>query len=172
MTWNVDTSCGFESGKIAAIAVPYLQGRALDLGCGNAKCWPTMIGMDNGHHWGRGDADIVGDCTDLSMFADASMDAVFSSHLLEHVEVEDVPATLAEWWRVLRVGGRLVLYLPHKDLYPNMGEPGANTDHKSDFVPDDIIDSMRNVGSWTILENEVRSGTNEYSFFQVYRKDA
>jgi hypothetical protein len=39
------------------------------------------------------------------------------------------------WWSLLKVGGHLCLYLPHRDLYPNIGTEGANPDHKHDFVP-------------------------------------
>lgn len=170
MVWTAETSCGFESDKIASIVVPYLQGRCIDAGCGQRKVWPNLIGIDNGHHFGRGGADIMGDCTDLSMFSDESMDGLFSSHFLEHVRGELLPV-LKEWWRVLKVGAHLVLYLPHKDLYPNMGKPGANPDHTRDLLPEDIIAVMEQVGSWTVLENGVRSGSNEYSFLQVFLKD-
>ena len=114
-------------------------------------------------------------CERLPLFADESMDFVFSSHLLEHIE--NTQAALTEWWRVLKVGGYLVLYLPHAGLYPNIGEEGANPDHKHDFVPDDITGLMRLVGSWDLLRNESRDYDNgpgqpgnEYSFFQVFRK--
>lgn len=100
---------------------------------------------------------------------DASVDAVFSSHLLEHIE--DTDAALAEWWRVIKPGGYLVLYLPHKDLYPNIGTEGANPDHKHDFTPADIGAAMA-VGdrSWDLKVNEVRSEGYEYSFLQVFQK--
>lgn len=170
MTWTLETSCGHESAKIASIAVPYLQGKCLDIGCGTRLVWPGLIGIDNGHHFGRGAAAIMGDGTDLSMFADASLDGVFSSHFLEHVR-GPIDPVLKEWWRVLKVGGHLTLYLPHKDLYPNIGEPGANPDHQRDMVPDDVLSVMQGVGSWTLLENEVRDQTNEYSFYLVFRKE-
>src|SRR6185437_7980748 len=161
MTWTPETSCGFESSKVASIAVPYLQGRGVDCGCGMSPVWPSAIGIDNGHHFGERAAGIRSDATDLSMFADGSLDYVFSSHVLEHIPVSKVLPTLKEWWRVLKVGGRLVLYLPHADFYPNVGKPGANPDHKADYRPSDIIDAMKKVGSWTMLENEERNGTNE-----------
>lgn len=178
MTWAAETSNGFESDKIAAFIVPYTRGRGLDVGCGMRVAWPHMIGVDSGHHFGQGAASImVEDAGDLSLFADASLDFVFSSHTLEHLL--DTRAALAEWWRVIRPGGHLVLYLPHADLYPRIGEPGANPDHKHDFRPQDIIDHMSAISgadvsgcSWTIVENEVRAETNEYSFYQVYRKAA
>ena len=173
MTWDPSTSLGYESAKIASIAVPYLQGRGLDVGCGMNLVWPSAIGVDSKKAFGpHTAASVESEGDDLSMFADATMDYVFSSHTLEHFESEKVPAVLAEWWRVLKVGGRLVLYLPHADFYPNIGQPGANPDHKADYVPQDIINLMKSVGSWTMLEDEARNAANEYSFFQVFRKEA
>lgn len=48
-------------------------------------------------------------------FNDQSQDAVYSSHCLEHVT--DSAASLREWFRVLRVGGFLVITVPHYQLY-------------------------------------------------------
>jgi hypothetical protein len=99
-----------------------------------------------------------------------SQDFIFSSHLLEHIK--DHEKALREWWRVLRPGGHLCLYLPHKDFYPNIGTDGANPDHVHDFHPDDIIAAMKKIGGWDLVENQERNGGNEYSFFQVYKKYA
>ncbi len=62
---------------------------------------------------------VVGDCTDLSRFADASFDAVMASNLLEHLERADAERMLAEARRVLRPGGRLLLIQPNFRLNPN-----------------------------------------------------
>jgi len=96
------------------------------------------------------------------------MDFVFSSHLLEHLE-KPLDA-LKEWWRVIKQGGYLVLYLPHKDFYPNIGEEGSAMEHLHDFGPSHIVTFMKEVGGWDLVENESRNEGNEYSFFQVYRK--
>lgn len=171
MVWTADGSQGFESSKIAHLAVPYLQGKCLDIGCGMKKVWPSLIGIDSLKDYGThrpADIDVVGEGESLSYFSDAAMDGVFSSHFLEHVV--DFKACLKEWWRVIKPDGYLVLYLPHKKFYPNIGERGSNPDHKHDFMPDDIIEAMKQIGSWELLENEERSKGEEYSFYQVYRK--
>jgi ADP-heptose:LPS heptosyltransferase len=94
---------------------------------------------------------------------------VFSSHLLEHIA--DYRAALREWWRLVKVNGYLVLYLPHRDLYPRIGEPGSNSDHKHDFAPEDILDVMREIAPDADAQvNETRDQMREYSFFQVYQK--
>jgi len=169
--WTKDGPQGHESTKIASIAIPYVQGKCLDIGCGTEKIWPPLIGVDNLKDYGgqRPPAvDVVSDGEKLPFFADKSMDGVFSSHFLEHVV--DYKSCLQEWWRVIKPGGYLTLYLPHKELYPNIGQEGGNPDHKHDFMPDDILKTMKEVGSWELLENEKRDKGNEYSFFMVFRK--
>lgn len=173
MVWSPDTPQGDETAKIRWELVPYTRGRVLNLGAGNTRGFPHFITVDNRADvelFGTKDLnpDIIADCTDLSLFASQSCDAVFSSHLLEHIE--DTRATLKEWWRVIRPGGHLCLYLPHRAFYPNIGQPGSNPDHKHDFLPSDIIETMRGLGAWDLLENQERNGGIEYSFFQVFRK--
>lgn len=174
MTWRPDVPADFqgETGKIRWLALPYCAGSGLDIGCGPWKIGPHAIGLDGAAQPGAGGPSLVMDCTDLSMFASNHWDFVFSSHFLEHVH--DTAAVLQEFWRVVKPGGHLVLYLPHKDFYPNIGQYGANPDHKHDLVPADIIGHMKRIkfGGWDLLENDERSADYEYSFFQVYRKRA
>lgn len=169
MTWRLDDPQGNEAAKIRWELVEYTNGTGLDLGCGQFKAFPHFIGVDNGHHWGMKGVDVaVKTCEDLSLFAGHSMDFVFSSHLLEHIV--DTASALKEWWRVIKPGGYLVLYLPHKNFYPNVGQEGANPDHKHDFMPADVIAHMEKLGGWDLVRNEERNEDREYSFFQVFKK--
>jgi SAM-dependent methyltransferase len=56
--------------------------------------------------------DIVGSMTDMSGVASESVDAVFSSHNIEHLYPHEVPVALAEFIRVLRPDGFLVVTCP------------------------------------------------------------
>lgn len=56
--------------------------------------------------------DITGTMTDMSAVAGASVDAVFSSHNIEHLYPHEVPVALAEFRRVLRPEGFLVITCP------------------------------------------------------------
>ena len=71
----------------------------------------------------------------ISEFADSSLDYVFSSHTLEHLE--DWEQALDEWSRKLRPGGHLFLYLPHPGCaiwHP--GSPFVRDGHKWSPTPD------------------------------------
>lgn len=56
--------------------------------------------------------DIQGSMTDLSAVADASTDALFSSHNIEHLYPHQVPVALAEFHRVLTPEGFAVITCP------------------------------------------------------------
>jgi SAM-dependent methyltransferase len=56
--------------------------------------------------------DIEGTILDMSGVRDASVDAVFSSHNIEHVYPHEVPLALKEFLRVLSPDGILVLTCP------------------------------------------------------------
>lgn len=56
--------------------------------------------------------DLVGTMTDMSAVADASVDAIFSSHNIEHLYPHEVPLALKEFLRVLKPEGFLVLTCP------------------------------------------------------------
>lgn len=56
--------------------------------------------------------DITASMTDMSPVQDASADAVWSSHNLEHLETHQVQVALKEFRRVLRPGGFALINLP------------------------------------------------------------
>lgn len=177
MTWRLEDPQGDEAGKVKHLIVPYTRGAVLDMGCGPSKAFPHFIGVDSCK-----DTDLFGiqmtpdvecdvanpvaiDCT----FNEASVDAVFSSHCLEHIE--DYRAALAAWWSLIKTGGHLVLYLPDRTLYPNIGQPGSNPDHKHDFVAEDIIVALDELGlRFDVRVSEVRDQGREYSFLLVIQK--
>ena len=55
---------------------------------------------------------IVGSIADMHQVKDGSMDAVWSSHNLEHLEAFEVPKALKEIHRVLKPGGMFLVTLP------------------------------------------------------------
>ncbi len=56
--------------------------------------------------------DILADLTDLSQIADASVDAVWAAHCLEHLYAYQVPLALSEFRRVVRDDGFVCVTVP------------------------------------------------------------
>lgn len=56
--------------------------------------------------------DIVAPAQDTSALADASVDAVFSSHCIEHLYLDEAVPALQAWHRVLKPDGFLLLVCP------------------------------------------------------------
>jgi SAM-dependent methyltransferase len=122
-----------ETSKCRARLAPYCAGYGLDLGFGGDPIAPHAIGMDQPQPYsdvGKLPVQLGGDATRLVWFADGVLDFVFSSHLLE--DFVDVRAILVEWLRVLKPGGRLIIFCPDEQVYRRhcaaTGQP-YNTHH-------------------------------------------
>lgn len=176
MVWRREDPQGNEAAKIAWEIVKWTRGRGLDIGAGMYRTFPHFITVDNnadarlfGHQMPRPDL-FTEDAAKLDMVASESMDFVFSSHLLEHVPEEAVVKTLKEWWRVMRLRGYLVLYLPDAEEYPKVGEEGANPDHKWNVSYNRMVSLMNNVGHWDLADFQKRNEGQEYSLYFVFQK--
>ena len=63
----------------------------------------------------RPEVDYIGDAGDLSQFEDESIEIIYVSHVLEHFYHSlhnEMIFTLAEWHRVLKQGGQLMISVP------------------------------------------------------------
>jgi len=143
--------------------IRYCQGKGLDVGCGDNKVRPDAIGIDLADLAN----EVVADARSLP-FEDGSMDYLFSSHCLE--DLEDTGAAIAEWMRVLRTGGNLVLYLPHKNFYPRVGTPDANPAHKHDLDPNFVLAALSETNDYEILHIDEACEGGQHSFSLVVRK--
>lgn len=56
--------------------------------------------------------DLIGSITDMSAVPSQSVDAVYSSHNVEHVYYHQVPLALTEFHRVLKLGGFAMILVP------------------------------------------------------------
>jgi len=81
--------------------------KRLNLGCGN-KPLPGYVNVDIF----KGPAvDEVFEFDQIP-YSDGTIDALHSEHALEHVTFERAEKAIQEWFRVLRPGGELLLYMP------------------------------------------------------------
>ena len=118
--------------KVLQIYEPGPDERVLDLGCGwGTFCWALghrvaeMVGVDFSQtsidlcERRLADAAIEGvsflcaDARDTGLEAE-SFDLVIGADLVEHLYPEDSQAVVAEAFRVLKKGGRLSLWTPHR----------------------------------------------------------
>jgi SAM-dependent methyltransferase len=72
-------------------------------------------------------------------FEDGSQDALYSSHCLEHIPGYQI--VLADWYRVLKTGGYMVLTVPHKWLYERKATVPSrfNVDHQRFYTPASLL---------------------------------
>ena len=90
----------------------------LNVGCGPENR-PKIKGFDN-DDWKEirfdidknVNPDIEGTLTDMSLVKTRSVDAVYSSHNIEHIYPHEVPIALKEFYRVLKDDGIVVITCP------------------------------------------------------------
>lgn len=70
-------------------------------------------------------ADIKANMWELPFDSD-SVDFIWSSHTLEHAPMAKVPATLKEWFRVLKPGARGIVQVPNFDYIARYWLTGAD----------------------------------------------
>jgi len=90
----------------------------LDIGCGLNKR-AGHIGVDR--YKGSNAEHILNIEHEPLPFADNSVDSIFTSHCLEHIE--DIIFVMNEFWRVLKWGGELKIHVPHWNSTLSVQDP-------------------------------------------------
>ena len=125
----------------------------LHVGCGHKRKERTTAGFAD---WSelRFDIDesvqpdLVGTMTDMSSVLSESVDAVFSSHNIEHLYPHEVPVALSEFLRVLKPDGFAVITCPDLQAVcaliaeDKLTEP-AYTSPAGPIAPLDILYGLR-----------------------------
>lgn len=106
--------------------------------------------LDIGYRGGFGEADpIVSQAIGVDFgypgydgvhlpFQDNTQDAIYSSHCLEHMQ--RLGEVIREWLRVVRVGGYIVVVVPHQYLYERREAlPSSHPDHLHFFTPGKLM---------------------------------
>jgi predicted SAM-dependent methyltransferase len=84
----------------------------LHIGGEEAKTGWTILNIQDGPN-----VDAIGDCCDLSQFADGSVTEIYASHVFEHVGyLDDLPKALLECSRILSPGGKLRVSVPDFEM--------------------------------------------------------
>src|SRR5437588_4080679 len=107
-----------ETSKCRERLGPYCIGYGLDIGFGGDPITDGAIRVDFATPYamtGSYSVQLGGDAGKLVWFADNALDFIYSSHLLE--DFEDTKGVLTEWLRVLKPGGRLIIFCPDEQAY-------------------------------------------------------
>ena len=164
-----------EVDKIRDLAVKFIlpKTNGLDLGFGGNKIVPQAIGIDQNEIYCKPGTDaqnLFGDARQLYWFKDKSLDYIFSSHLLE--DYENTEEILKEWLRVLKVYGRLILYLPDEQKYKEWCKKNNKYYNQHHKVPDMSLSYMiKLVKNLPVLViNTMQEPEDKYSFLIVLEK--
>lgn len=115
-----------ESEKLT-VDIPINENTVLNVGCGGLPFKDATavndiisfkeIRLDAVDH---PTVDIVSSMEDLPMIPNNSIDCVYSSHSLEHIEFHKVPNCLKEWFRVLKPNGEIRAIVPNLKIPAKM----------------------------------------------------
>lgn len=126
----------------------YMSGQGIDIGYkgsvqGALPVLPTARGIEEGDY-----------VNGRLPYDENTLDYVYSSHCLEHLK--DYKNPLQDWFRVLKVGGHLVVTVPHRDLYEKKLAPPSkyNGAHKRFYTPSSLLKEVEE--SLTINSYRVR----------------
>lgn len=165
--WAPDIPDGYESRKCRYRVASFCRGLGLDLSARNEKIIKDCIGI--GPKGSAGDIDLDLTANDaLSMFADNSFDYVYDAHQLTHFVATG--AVLAEWWRIIKPGGYLILYERDREFFPHAGTSGAPQEHRTDLFWKDAWDILKGFGNAERISASRHGESNEYSWQLIVRK--
>ncbi len=127
----------------------------------------NIFTFDKGKSPGR---QYLAEASNLQCIEDSSYDFVLSSHCIEHLA--NPLEGLAEWIRVLKQDGLIVLVVPHKDGTFDHRRPVTSLEH---LIQD--FDRHTDEGDMTHLEEILRlhdlskdPGAGDFQFFQEWSK--
>jgi predicted SAM-dependent methyltransferase len=98
-------------------------------------------------------AQLAGDARCLKWFNTDTLDFVYSSHLLE--DFEDTENILREWLRVLKPGGKLILFCPDEKVYKRYcdqtGHPYNEFHRQPDFSMEFVKNILGHIGNVRVI---------------------
>ncbi len=121
---QLETSKAHQRRELQGFFDNYCTGKGLDIGFGGDLLCANCRGWDFEH----------GNAQYLRGIKDSQFNFVYSGHTLEHMV--DPETALSNWWRVVKPGGYLILYVPDRDLYEKKKTLPSrwNPDHKHFFL--------------------------------------
>ena len=155
----------------------------LNLGCGYQKR-KGCINIDCGKEY---KPDLVWDIKELPYEAN-SIDGIYATDVLEHIPKNLILNTLKSWYKILKVGGFLILRLPNvrkiaqkyiegrmncdefsRLIYGGQGRNKIPNFHKSGFDKKSIIKLLSDIG-FKELKNNIKIKCNHNNMLLNFGK--
>ena len=165
-----------ETSKSKDILAPYCTGIGMDVGYGGEKVVPTAWAFDLPNPYtcvGEERQQLRGDCRKFPFLCDYALDYIYSSHVLEDFTYGELEDIIAEWRRVLKLGGLLITNCPDQKKFlehcQKTGQ-GINEAHKE---PNFSLENFKyrvinRCGDWEVVYEQ--DNFDDYSWLQVLRK--
>ena len=139
-----------ETSKFRGLAAPFCTGIGIDVGAGGDPIIPTAICVDLPQPYcpmlGEAPVHVSIDCRKLwTIFANESLDYIYTSHLLEDFNWIDCQNILDSWVHLIKPGGYLVILVPEYHLWRralDRGQP-PNYNHRHEFRIGELSDHFR-----------------------------
>lgn len=153
-----------ETAKYRSLTVPYLTGAGVDVASQGATVVPWAMSFDlpereflhySGGNPPKGPIHLRGHADHLP-FESNSLDWVYSSHLIE--DFDDPKPYISEWSRVLRVGGKLVILVPDKELWNEAIKNGQmpNCSHRHEYRVGELTELFAQYyGHFKVIEDRL-----------------
>jgi predicted SAM-dependent methyltransferase len=164
-----------ETSKARQRLARFCVGNGIDLGAGGDPITESAIRIDLATPYARAGilpTQLSGDASDLFWFRDATLDYVYSSHLLE--DFIDTRSVLIEWLRVIKPMGKLIILCPDEQVYRQhcaMTGQEYNSAHRhADFSIQKIKHILLEIGGTKIIHEAFP--VDIYSWELVVQKSA
>jgi SAM-dependent methyltransferase len=162
-----------ETSKCRSRLARFCVGSGIDIGAGGDPIVPTAVIVDLPQPYtvvGKKSVQLGGDARDLLWFKDGVLDYVFSSHVLE--DFKDTTVILAEWLRVLKPNGYLIVYCPDQIKYANYCKSKGRQTNPLHVYPDFSLDFVLSRLPANVPVERVHSNpsVDDYSWELVLKK--
>jgi SAM-dependent methyltransferase len=164
-----------KTSKCRQRLAPYCAGYGLDLGFGGDPITSSALRVDLPHPYAyAGDypVQLGGQAENLHWFRDDVLDYIYTSHLLE--DYIDTESVLREWLRVLKPGGRLIIFCPDEQEYRKhceaIGDPPNSHHVHADFSLSFVKAILDRIGQTRVIHENALVDT--YSWELVCEKKA
>jgi len=167
-----------ETARYRNLTVTHCDGDIIDIGSGGDPVVPWAISVDLApeayakYNAGNVPANPIHLHCDARIlpFKDSTLDVVYSSHVLE--DFEKWYYILAEWSRVLKPGGKIIIIIPDKELWKialDAGQP-PNCAHQHEGTPGELSQYFH---GWTIIrDSRTDLFPGDYSILFIAQKPA